>query len=105
MLNSVNFKVNRVNPERYKIRFVHPNYMFRLTSSYMFRGDCWVIGSMFTHTCVNSIQSQDDRKLNYDLICQEILPLISNDPPLKVKTIISHITTVYNYTLSYRKHG
>ena len=58
---------------------------------------------MSTHTCVNYTHSQDHRKLNYDVICQEILPLVSNDPSLKVKTIISHINTVYNYTPSYRK--
>ncbi|XP_058785376.1 uncharacterized protein LOC131660210 [Vicia villosa] len=47
--------------------------------------------------------SQDHTKLSYDLICQEILPLINCDPSLKVKTIISHIVTAYNYTPSYRK--
>src|ERR1051325_12076939 len=57
---------------------------------------------MREHTCVNSTQSQDHQKLSYDLICQEILPLVSCDPSLKVKTIISHITTTYNYTPSYR---
>ena len=103
MPNSVDFKVDRVNPERYKIKCVHPDCMFKLTASYRLRGDCWVIGSMTTHTCVSSTQSQDHRKLNHDLICQEILPLVSNDPSLKVKTIISHITTVFNYTPSYRK--
>ncbi|XP_058784588.1 uncharacterized protein LOC131659414 [Vicia villosa] len=47
--------------------------------------------------------SQDHTKLSYDLICQEILPLINCDLSLKVKTIISHIVTTYNYTPSYKK--
>ena len=99
MLNSVDFKVDWVNLERYKLRCVHPDCMFKLTASYILIGDCLVIDSMSTHMCVNSTQSRDHRKLNYDLICQEILPLVSNDPSLKVKTIISHITTAYNYTV------
>ena len=28
MLNSVDFNMDRVNPERYKIKCVHPDYMF-----------------------------------------------------------------------------
>ncbi|XP_058746594.1 uncharacterized protein LOC131619523 [Vicia villosa] len=75
-----------------------------LCASYKKRSDAWVIGSISQqHTCVNSNMSQDHMKLSYDLICQEILPLINCDPSLKVKTIISHITTSYNYTPSYRK--
>ncbi|XP_058742263.1 uncharacterized protein LOC131614722 [Vicia villosa] len=54
-------------------------------------------------SCVNTNVSQDHRKLSYDIICQEILPLVDKDPSLKVKTIISHIVATYNYTPSYRK--
>ncbi|XP_058737866.1 uncharacterized protein LOC131609997 [Vicia villosa] len=75
----------------------------KLTASYRMRSDCWVIGFMSTHTCVNSTASEDHRKLSYDLVSQEIYPLISNDPSVKVKTIISDIAIVYNYTPSYRK--
>ncbi|XP_058742070.1 uncharacterized protein LOC131614514 [Vicia villosa] len=55
------------------------------------------------HLHINSNRSQDHRKISYDLICQEILPLINNDPSLNMRTIISHITKVYNYMPSYRK--
>lgn len=55
------------------------------------------------HSCITTGTSQDHRKLGSDLICQEILPLISKDPSLKASTIISHIMTRFNYTPSYRK--
>ncbi|XP_058749008.1 uncharacterized protein LOC131621962 [Vicia villosa] len=104
MLNSMDFKVDRTNAERYKIKCTNTECLFKLTASYRLRSDSWVIGKISQpHTCINSSRSQDHRKLSYDLICQEILPLINNDPSLKVRTIISHITKVYNYTPSYRK--
>ncbi|XP_058746584.1 uncharacterized protein LOC131619513 [Vicia villosa] len=99
MLNSVDFKVDQTNVERYKIKCTNTKCLFKLTASYRLRSDSWVIGKISQpHTCINSSRSQDHRKLSYDLICQEILPLINNDPSLKVRTIISHITKVYNYT-------
>ncbi|KAI5404593.1 hypothetical protein KIW84_051666 [Lathyrus oleraceus] len=46
---------------------------------------------------------QDRRKLSSQLICDEILSVISENPSLKVSTIISHIVSQYKYTPSYRK--
>lgn len=56
-----------------------------------------------THTCIITNPMQDHRKLSSQLICDEILSIISDNPSLKVSTIISHIITRYNYTSSYRK--
>ncbi|XP_058734136.1 uncharacterized protein LOC131605848 [Vicia villosa] len=104
MANNVDFKVDRANVERYKIKCRNTDCGFRLHASYRKRSDSWVIGYISQdHTCVNTNVSQDHRKLSYDIICQEILPLVDKDPSLKVKTIISHIVATYNYTPSYRK--
>ncbi|XP_058784186.1 uncharacterized protein LOC131658956 [Vicia villosa] len=104
MANNVDFKVDRANVERYKIKCRNHDCGFRLHASYRKRSDSWVIGYISQdHTCVNTNVSQDHRKLSYDIICQEILHLVDKDPSLKVKTIISHIVSTYNYTLSYRK--
>ncbi|XP_058741164.1 uncharacterized protein LOC131613519 [Vicia villosa] len=104
MANNVDFRVDRANVERYKIYCSNTDCGFRLHASYRKRSDSWVIGYISQdHTCVNTNVSQDHRKLSYDIICQEILPLVEKDPSLKVKTIISHIVATYNYTPSYRK--
>ncbi|XP_058733968.1 uncharacterized protein LOC131605653 [Vicia villosa] len=104
MANNVDFRVDRANVERYKIYCRNTDCGFRLHASYRKRSDSWVIGYISQdHTCVNTNVSQDHRKLSYDIICQEILPLVEKDPSLKVKTIISHIVATYNYTPSYRK--
>ncbi|XP_058733247.1 uncharacterized protein LOC131604849 [Vicia villosa] len=104
MTNNVDFKVDRANVERYKIKCRSPDCGFRLAASYRKRSDSWVIGSISQdHTCVYTNVSQDHRKLSYDIICQEILPLVDKDPSVNVKTIISHILATYNYTPSYRK--
>src|SRR4051812_45103979 len=104
MAHNVDFEVDRSNLERYVITCKNPKCGFRLLASYRKRSNAWVIWSiMQQHTCVNPNTSQDHTKLSGDLICQEILPLISSDPSLKVKNIISHIVTAYNYTPSYRK--
>ncbi|XP_058779636.1 uncharacterized protein LOC131653497 [Vicia villosa] len=101
MANNVDFEVDRPNLERYIIICKNPECAFRLCASYRKRSDAWVIGSISQqHTCVNSNTSQDHTMLSCDLICQEILPLINCDPSVKVKTIISHIVTAYNYTPS-----
>ncbi|XP_058765804.1 uncharacterized protein LOC131639320 [Vicia villosa] len=104
MANNVDFRVDRANVERYKIYCSNTDCGFRLHASYRKRSDSWVIGYISQdHTCINTNVSQDHRKLSYDIICQEILPLVEKDPSLKVKTIISHIVATYNYTPSYRK--
>ncbi|XP_058766187.1 uncharacterized protein LOC131639741 [Vicia villosa] len=104
MTNNVDFRVDRANVERYKIYCRNTDCGFRLHASYRKRSDSWVIGYISQdHTCVNTNVSQDHRKLSYDIICQEILPLVEKDSSLKVKTIISHIVATYNYTPSYRK--
>ncbi|XP_058726374.1 uncharacterized protein LOC131597713 [Vicia villosa] len=104
MANNVDFKVDRTNVERYKIKCRNPDCGFRLAASYRKRSDSWVIGSISQdHTCVNTNVSQDHRKISYDIICQEILPLVDKDPSVKVKTIISYIVATYNYTTPYRK--
>ncbi|XP_058726291.1 uncharacterized protein LOC131597621 [Vicia villosa] len=104
MANNVDFEVDRSNLERYIIICKNPECAFRLCASYRKRSDARVIGSISQqHTRVNSNTSQDHTKLSYDLICQEILPLINCDLSVKVKTIISHIVTAYNYTPSYIK--
>ncbi|XP_058756461.1 uncharacterized protein LOC131629695 [Vicia villosa] len=104
MANNVDFKIDRANVERYKIKCRNTDCGFRLHASYRKRSDSWVIRYISQdHTCVNTNVSQDHRKLSYDIICQEILPLVDKDPSLKVKTIISHIVATYNYTPSYRK--
>ncbi|XP_058741947.1 uncharacterized protein LOC131614369 [Vicia villosa] len=104
MANNVDFKVDRTNVERYKIKCRNPDCGFKLGASYQKRSDSWVIGVISQdHTCVNTNVSQDHRKLSYDIICQEIFPLVDKDPLVKVKTIISHIVATYNYTPSYRK--
>src|SRR4051812_31761447 len=96
MANNVDFKVDRANVERYKIKYRNPDCGFKLAASYRKRSDSWVIGSISQdHTCVNTNISQDHRKLSYDIICQEILPLVDKDPSVKVKTIISHIVATY----------
>ncbi|XP_058776761.1 uncharacterized protein LOC131651108 [Vicia villosa] len=104
MANNVDFRVDRDNVKRYKIKCRYPDCGFRLAASYRKRSDSWVIVSFSQdHTCVNTNVSQDHRKLSYDIICQEILPLVDKYPSVKVKTIISHIVATYNYTPSYRK--
>ncbi|XP_058754621.1 uncharacterized protein LOC131627783 [Vicia villosa] len=104
MANNVDFKVDRTNVERYKIKCRNPDCGFKLGASYMKRSDSWVIGAISQdHTCVNTNVSQDHRKLSYDIICQEVLPLVDKDPSVKVKTIVSHIVATYNYTPSYKK--
>src|SRR3954463_15378723 len=104
MANNVDFEVDRSNLERYVITCKNPECGFRLLASYRKRSNAWKIGSITQkHTCVNPNNSQDHTKLSADLMCQEILPLISSDPSLKVKNIISHIVTTFNYTPSYRK--
>ncbi|XP_058761084.1 uncharacterized protein LOC131634432 [Vicia villosa] len=104
MARNVDFTVDRSNLERYIIIYKNHDGAFRLCASYRKRSDAWVIGSISQqHTCVNSNMCQDHTKLSYDLIYQEILPLINGDPSLKVKTIISHIVIAYNYTPSYIK--
>ena len=99
------FTVDKNNSGRYVILCRQkPIFPFRLTASYRKRSDSWEIGSIDPlHTCITTVPTQDHQKLSSQLICQEILPLISKDPSLKVSTIISHITTRFNYTPSYRK--
>lgn len=72
--------------------------------SYRKRSDSWEISFIHPpHTCIATNISQDHCKLNFELICQDILPLISKDLSVNVGIIISHIVTRYNYTLSYKK--
>ncbi|XP_050909862.1 uncharacterized protein LOC127123702 [Lathyrus oleraceus] len=47
--------------------------------------------------------SQDHRKLDSNLICDNIKSLINSDASLKVKHIIAHIRETFNYTISYKK--
>lgn len=102
---SADFTVDRTNARRYIILCRQkPTCMFRLTTSYKKRYDCWEICSIHPpHSCITTGATQDHRKLGSDLICQRILPLISKDLSLEVSTIISHIVTRFNYTPSYRK--
>lgn len=55
------------------------------------------------HICMLTNPMQDHRKLSSQLICDEILSVIGDNPSLKVSTIISHIRAEYEYTPSYRK--
>lgn len=98
---SVDCRVDQTNATRYKIYYHNEPYLFRLLAFYQKRSDSWEIGSMSPfHTCLITNPMQDHRKLSFQLICDEILFVISDNPLFKVSIIISHIVTQYNYTLS-----
>jgi hypothetical protein len=101
---SADFRVDRTDALRYKIYCPNEHCLFKLSASYRKRKESWEIGSMGPdHTCILTNPMQDHRKLSSQLICDEILSVISDNPSLKVSTIISHIKAEYEYTPSYRK--
>ncbi|CAL1359586.1 unnamed protein product [Linum trigynum] len=68
----------------------------------------WVISrAVNTHTCVSSITSQGHRQLKSRVVAAAIKHLIEEQPDLKVKTIIAHISSRYGYIINYKKawHG
>lgn len=94
MENCVDYIMHRTYARRYAIHCRNVLCTFRLVASYRKRNDSWQISSIHPpHTCIATNISQDHSKLNSELICQVILPLVSNDPSMKVSIIISHIVT------------
>lgn len=78
--------------------------MFLMVASYRKRNDSRDISSTDPpHSCTTTNLVWYHCKLSSDIICQDIFPLISKDPLVKVSIIISHIVTRYNYTSSYKK--
>ena len=101
---SANYRVDRTNATRYKIYCRNELCVFRLSASYQKRSDSWEIGLMgLVHTYLITNPMQDHRKVISQLICDEILSIISDNPSLKVSITILHIITQYNYTSSYMK--
>ncbi|CAJ2632602.1 unnamed protein product [Trifolium pratense] len=56
-----------------------------------------------SHTCVSVGMSQDHRRLDTAMVCDNIVPLLKNNLGVTVKFIIDHIRAKFNYTISYRK--
>lgn len=104
MENFVDHIVDHTDAERYVILYRNELCMFWLATSYMKRSDSWEISSMDPpHNFTTTKLVQDRRKLSSKIICQDIMPLVSKDPSVKVTIIISHIITRYNYIPSYKK--
>lgn len=101
---SFDYTVYHTDVMRYVILCRNMMCIFLMAVTYWKRSDSWEIGSMDPpHTCIITNPMQNNHKLSSQIICQEILPLISKDLSLKVSTIICHIITRYNYTSSYKK--
>ncbi|XP_050878765.1 uncharacterized protein LOC127082574 [Lathyrus oleraceus] len=101
---SIDYIVNQTNVTGYKIMWRNVLYMFRLTTSYRKRSGSWEIGSISPmHTGIITNPMQDHHKINSQLICDEILSVISKDSSLNMSIIIMHIVTRYIYTPPYMK--
>ncbi|XP_058784435.1 uncharacterized protein LOC131659238 [Vicia villosa] len=102
--NSVDYEIYKSDTQRFLVRCRIEGCGFTCRAS--LRKGCgkWVIGRIGgLHTCMASAMSQDHNKLDSNLIAQSIRALVSDDASIKVKTIIAHVRTVFNYTISYKK--
>ncbi|XP_058742056.1 uncharacterized protein LOC131614500 [Vicia villosa] len=102
--NSVDYEINKSDTQRFLVRCKIKGCGFTCRAS--LRKGCgkWVIGRIGgLHTCMASAMSQDHSKLDSNLIAQSIRALVSDDASIKVKTIIAHVRTAFNYTISYKK--
>ena len=104
MNNSMDYKVEQSDIERYVIKCKDPKCGFKLRASWRKKTDRWEIGKMNDlHSCVSRTLSQDHRKLSYNVICENLKSLLHMDTSITVKVIIAHIREKFNYTISYRK--
>ncbi|XP_058733636.1 uncharacterized protein LOC131605277 [Vicia villosa] len=102
--NSVDYEIYKSDTQRFLVRCKIEGCGFTCRAS--LRKGCgkWVIGRIGgLHTCMASAMSQDHKKLDSNLIAQSIRALVSDDASIKVKTIIAHVRTVFNYMISYKK--
>ena len=104
MKNSMDYKVQQSDTERYVIKCKDPKCGFKLRASWRKKTDRWEIGKMKDlHSCVSRTLSQDHRKLSYNVKCESLKSLLHMDTSITVKVIIAHIREKFNYTISYRK--
>lgn len=102
--NCLDYSVYKSNSKRLIIKCVNEECTFKCRA-YVGKGNGkWVITKVSgPHTCMSSTMSQDHRKLDSNLIFNNIKSLINSDASLKVKHIIAHIRETFNYTISYKK--
>lgn len=102
--HTLDYIVTKSDTTRYVIKCVNNECSFKLRAAFWKRNDMWKISTVDgQHTCTSTALSQDHRKLDSTLISQSTKSLVSNDPSIKVKSIIAHIREKFNYTTSYRK--
>ncbi|XP_058733593.1 uncharacterized protein LOC131605228 [Vicia villosa] len=102
--NNVDYEIYKSDTQRFLVRCRIEGCGFTCRAS--LRKGCgkWVIRRIGgLHTCMASAMSQDHIKLDSNLIAQSIRALVSDDASIKVKTIIAHVRTTFNYTISYKK--
>ncbi|XP_045795114.1 uncharacterized protein LOC123889695 [Trifolium pratense] len=54
-------------------------------------------------TCVSSALTQDHKKLDSNMICDNILSFVEDNVTIEVKALVAHIRDLFNYTISYKK--
>ncbi|XP_057745317.1 uncharacterized protein LOC130963184 [Arachis stenosperma] len=65
---------------------------------------CWEIKRYNgSHTCTRATISQDHSKLDSNTVAEAIKPLVEVDPSIRVKSVITEVQSMFNYTISYRK--
>ncbi|PNX78709.1 hypothetical protein L195_g034687, partial [Trifolium pratense] len=101
---SRHYSIDKSDTSRYVIKCDKPPCDFFLRAALSKKTDLWGIATIGnSHTCVSAGMSQDHRRLDTDLICSNILPMLRDNLALSVKFIIGHIRDKFNYTITYRK--
>ncbi|PNX80578.1 hypothetical protein L195_g036582, partial [Trifolium pratense] len=101
---SRDYHIEKSDTTRFVIKCDKPPCQFALRAAYSKKTELWGIATISnSHTCVSVGMSQDHRRLDTAMVCDNIVPLLKNNLGVTVKFIIDHIRAKFNYTISYRK--
>ncbi|CAJ2627913.1 unnamed protein product [Trifolium pratense] len=102
---SIDFKPKKSDQDRYVIECNQaPQCQFSLRASYSKVNKYWkIVRISNTHTCVSSALTQDHKKLDSNMICDNILSFVEDNVTIEVKALVAHIRDLFNYTISYKK--
>jgi len=104
IINHCTYKVSSSNQSRLLVQCVHDDCAWRCRVILRSKNQLWEILKLEgVHTCVSPTISQDHNKLGHRMIARSIHEIIQANPSTPVSTIIVHMKSSLEYTVTYKK--